>query len=74
MNSIPWLVDSRLKKVVRKKTNSYINNTTKTNKDGKFQAVCGGCISGLRNVSNGSKQPITERMVSIGRIISKASS
>ena len=74
MNSIPWLVDSRLKKVVKKKDNNYMNNTTKTNKDGKLQAVCGSSISGLRNISNGSEQSITKRMVSIGRIDSKAGS
>jgi hypothetical protein len=74
MNSIPWLIDSRLKKVVKKKNNNYINNTTKIDNNDKFQAVCGSSISGLRNVSNGSEQPIAKRMVSVGRIDSKASS
>lgn len=67
MNSIPWLVDSRLNKVANKKKRNYINNTTKTNNNG-IQTVCSSSISGLRNTSEGSKYVTFEGMVTVGRI------
>ncbi len=67
MNSIPWLVDSRLNKVVRTKKKLYINNTTKTNNNG-IQTVCGSSVSGLRISSEGSKYVTIKRMDAVGRI------
>lgn len=69
MNSISWLVDSRLNKVARTKKRDYINNTTKTNNNG-IQTVRGSSLSGLGNVSEGSKHVTIKRMVTIGRISS----
>ena len=69
MNSIPWLTDSRLNKVVHAKKKLYINNTTKTNNNG-IQTVRSGSFSGLGNISEGSKHVAIKRMVTIGRISS----
>ena len=53
MNSIPWLVDDKLKKkVVSKQQKKYIQDTLKTNKNGRsIQAVRGSGISGHGNLS-----------------------
>ena len=67
MNSIPWLVDSRLNKVANKNKRHYINNTTKTNNNG-IQTVCGSSVSGLRISSEGSKYVAIKRMDAVGRI------
>jgi hypothetical protein len=69
MNSIPWLVDSRLNKVVRLNKRHYINNTTKTNNNG-IQTVRSSSFSGLGNISEGSKHVAIKGMVTIGRISS----
>jgi len=48
MNSIPWLVDDKLKKkVVNKQQKKYIQDTLKSNKNGRsIQAVRSSGISG----------------------------
>jgi hypothetical protein len=55
MNSIPWLIDSRLgKKVPSKRKNIDINSITKTNTNGRVQAVRSNCVPGFRFFSKGS--------------------
>ena len=56
MNSIPWLVDGRLKKkVVSKQQKKYIQDTLKSNKNGRsIQAVRGSGVSGFRHSSKRS--------------------
>jgi len=56
MNSIPWLVDGRLKKkVVSKQQKKYIQDTLKSNKNGRsIQAVRSSGISGHGNSSKRS--------------------
>jgi hypothetical protein len=56
MNSIPWLVDDRLKKkVASKQQKNYIQDTLKTNKNGRaIQAVRGSSVPGFRHSSKRS--------------------
>jgi hypothetical protein len=56
MNSIPWLVDGRLKKkVASKQQKNYIKDTLKSNKNGRsIQAVRSSGISGHGNLSKRS--------------------